>query len=1139
MKRESKWNRRLAGVILLLALIVGLGTVWGTSPAVEEILAKGRGANSQEATDLTKRLVALGPEALGEVCAMLVAQGAGDDVNARFALSGATMHVSRAGAEAERKMVVGVFLDALKKASNSEVKAFLIERLRFIAKDESVPALAEYLTDETLCDWSARTLVTINSDASRAALVAALPGAKGTCQMRIAQALGDLREAKALEALSGLAKSNDKAIQKAALYALAQIGDLKSEPVLMQAVAASEGYELAELRAYYFKYLQNLAESKGEKQKKCAEICRQIIKSHTDPQHAAVQCAALSILVKAEGEGAMADLTQASENPSKEVRQAALSLVQGFPGKAVTETWAARAEKAATPEMQAETLAMLAARGDAAALPVAEKLTRHADPSVRLAAVDAVLALKAEAGQGALIEMLKTVTPEEAPALAGRLALLPGDAPMAAIAAALPTLPPATQATLVGVLGQRNATAQSGSVLELVKSNDPAVRTAALEALTAIADPKDLPVLVKCLVQASDGREETMARRAVVTTANRIADKEQRATALLEALKNAEKSARARLVTALAGIGGVEALKVVAADAKSEDAAAREVAIRTLSKWVDGSAAEVLFSAAESTPEMNLHVVALKAYIEMVGKSAASDTDKVKGFEQALTVAKRPDEKKLAIGQLAKVRTVESLQLVAKSLDDAALQAEAAAAVIQIVCPAEGEPLKGDEALKALQKAVKLVKNPDEAKRASGVLEQVEGFVSLFNGKDLSGWVGNTKGYVAEDGRIVVHPELGGGNLYTEKEYSDFVFRFEFKLTPGANNGLGIRAPIEGDAAYAAMELQIIDNTHEKYKDLQPYQYHGSIYGVVAAKREFLKPVGEWNSQEVVAQGNRIKVILNGETIVDADLKEATQNGTADHRDHPGLFNKSGRIGFLGHGDPLEFRNIRIKELPAVPEKATTPSAGPLNTPPDGFVALFNGKDLTGWKGLARSPLDNPIKRAEAKPEEMKAALEKANEEMKRNWTITDKGELFFDGKGFSLATIREDYGDFEMMVDWKIEPEGDSGIYLRGTPQVQIWDANSRKIGSGGLYNNEKNPSKPTEIADNPAGEWNSFRIKMVGDKVTVFLNGKLVVDNVTMENYWDRNQPIFPTGQIELQCHGNPVYFRNIYLRELPRGK
>jgi len=184
-------------------------------------------------------------------------------------------------------------------------------------------------------------------------------------------------------------------------------------------------------------------------------------------------------------------------------------------------------------------------------------------------------------------------------------------------------------------------------------------------------------------------------------------------------------------------------------------------------------------------------------------------------------------------------------------------------------------------------------------------------FVSLFNGRDLTGWQGDTKGYVVEDGRIICRP---GGNLYTEKQYSDFVLRFEFKLTPGANNGLGIRTPQNVDAAYFGMELQILDNSADIYKNLQPYQYHGSIYGVVAAKRGFQKPLGQWNRQEVIAKGNHIKVILNGETIVDADIEQASKDGTADGRSHPGLKHKSGYIGFLGHGSVVEFRNIYIQE---------------------------------------------------------------------------------------------------------------------------------------------------------------------------------------------------------------------------------
>jgi hypothetical protein len=194
--------------------------------------------------------------------------------------------------------------------------------------------------------------------------------------------------------------------------------------------------------------------------------------------------------------------------------------------------------------------------------------------------------------------------------------------------------------------------------------------------------------------------------------------------------------------------------------------------------------------------------------------------------------------------------------------------------------------------------------------------EKAEGFVALFNGKNLDNWVGNKKSYVAEDGMIVVKPDDGsGGNLFSEKEYADFIFRFEFLLTPGANNGLGIRAPLTGDAAYAGMELQILDNTAPVYADLKPYQYHGSVYGVIPAKREYLKPVGEWNTEEVIVKGTQIKIILNGTTIVEGDIAGPRDNGTMDHNEHPGLKNKTGHIGFLGHGSELKFRNIRIKEL--------------------------------------------------------------------------------------------------------------------------------------------------------------------------------------------------------------------------------
>ncbi len=195
-------------------------------------------------------------------------------------------------------------------------------------------------------------------------------------------------------------------------------------------------------------------------------------------------------------------------------------------------------------------------------------------------------------------------------------------------------------------------------------------------------------------------------------------------------------------------------------------------------------------------------------------------------------------------------------------------------------------------------------------------VEKKQGFISLFDGKNLNQWEGNTTGYIVKDAVVEVNPEAGGGgNLYTKEEYSNFIYRFEFQLTPGANNGIGVRAPLGGDAAYVGMEIQVLDNEAPMYKDLHPYQYHGSVYGVIPAKRGFLLPTGEWNKEEIIAKGNKIKVTLNGTVILDGDIKKASKNGTMDHKEHPGLLRPTGHLGFLGHGDVVRFRNMRVKKL--------------------------------------------------------------------------------------------------------------------------------------------------------------------------------------------------------------------------------
>jgi hypothetical protein len=445
--------------------------------------------------------------------------------------------------------------------------------------------------------------------------------------------------------------------------------------------------------------------------------------------------------------------------------------------------------------------------------------------------------------------------------------------------------------------------------------------------------------------------------------------------------------------------------------------------------------------------------------------------------------------------------------------------------------------------------------------RALEIIDRDAEWQPLFNGRDLSGWSGDTEGYVAEDGKLICRK--GAKNLQTEAAFSDFAFQFEFKLQESGNNGIGIRVPDGGHPAGAGMEIQILDHNGDRYQLqatrangsqqqiswLKPWQYHGSIYGIVPARTGYLKPVGEWNTETIIAIDDHVMVILNGAVIVDAFLDSTTP---ADGKSHPGSRRRSGHIVLAGHSDHVEFRNLKVADYTIAPPQHEVTSD---NTPPENFTALFNGKDLQGWKGLAHK---NANTRRGLQPQELATAQAAADDRMRAHWSVVD-GVLTYDGKGDSLCTAT-DYGDFELYCDWKIPPGADSGIYLRGTPQVQIWDpwdprtkddsmpaspqewvaqyGNGRNLGSGGLWNNKRWRNVPTALADKRPGEWNRFFIRMVGDKVSIWLNGKQIVDRVLLENYWDKTGmlPIPRADQIELQHHGSELYFKNIYIRELP---
>ncbi len=385
----------------------------------------------------------------------------------------------------------------------------------------------------------------------------------------------------------------------------------------------------------------------------------------------------------------------------------------------------------------------------------------------------------------------------------------------------------------------------------------------------------------------------------------------------------------------------------------------------------------------------------------------------------------------------------------------------------------------------------------------------------LFNGKDLSGWKG--EGYVVEDGAIVCTAQ--GRNLITEETFANYVLDFEFQLTPGANNGLGIHYPGTGDGAYTGMEIQVLDSTHPKYKDLKDYQFHGSLYTLAAAKQGVLKPVGEWNQQRVTVMGPTVKVELNGQIILRANLQDLS----ASHPEHQGVKRRAGHIGWLGHGDRVAFRKIHIAELP--------PVANDEGVKADGFTKIFDGTTLKGWKHTPDTT----------------------------NWKAV-QGLIKHNGKPGPVSDLwtEKTYKDFTLVCDWRwsgrgpikaqpvVMPDGseqgrkeieelDSGIYLRGNTksQVNLWNWS---VGSGEVYGYRKDGAMSAEVkagvtpksnADRPQGEWNRIMITLKGDRLTVSLNGKVVIENAQL--------PGIPAeGPVGLQHHGGAIDFANLWIKE-----
>jgi hypothetical protein len=835
--------------------------------AIDTLLSKFPAQSSDDLTPAMLTMSKLSQPALIKLVGKLETEDKLSKTKAEYAIAALSEYVSRQGKESPRKVAVGAYSKSLAKITDQQIQSFLISQFELIGKDDCVPFLTPYLNDQFLSDPAVRALVKINSLASKAALYKALPESTGSSRLASVKALGDLKYKPAVADINSLVGSNDPGLSKMAFYALSYIADPSSEPIFNAAVSKiGYKYDNDNVVASYLVYADQLLKSGNLKL--AGEIGRKIIAGSKSPDLVATRTTALKLLIDLNAKNVDTYLPEAATDPSLE--------------------YFASAVKFATPHLSADAKSLWTSKLEAAQI-----AKGNYSPEQRLLLLRELF--KRSKSTDAQINVLK---------LAEEIRIF-------------------------------NTIAFASQYLD-----DPSLQQQAANTVIEVALFGNF---------SGDFVKKMLNKALTVLNAKQIADNKSRVENYINSMKQQQGFIPLFNGKDLTGWKGLVAdpIKRSKMDAKTLEAEQIKADAEMRDSWTvkDG---ELLFTSHGN----NLATVKKYGDFEMLVDWKIIDDKKGEGdagiYLRGTPQVQMWDNSRTNVGAQVgsgglynnQVNPSKPLKVADNPLDhwntfriimkgdrvtvylngelvtDNVIlenywdKNQAIFPVEQIELQAHGSPVAYRDIYIKESPAIKPFELSAKEKRSD--------FKILFDGTNMFSWMGNTADYISEDGNLSVSPKPGkgsGGNLYTKEEFSDFVFRFEFQLTPGANNGLGIRTPLEGDAAYVGMELQILDNEAPMYKDLHVYQYHGSVYGTLPAKRGFLKPVGEWNYQEVTVKGPKIKVVLNGKVILDGDISDARKNGAADKQQHPGLLRDKGHIAFLGHGSPLKFRNIRIKDL--------------------------------------------------------------------------------------------------------------------------------------------------------------------------------------------------------------------------------
>jgi len=903
---------------------------------VADVLAQMPAQETDRYNTLMNDLATAGEEAVFQLVKMMNAPGKGSNAQVEFALSGLSHFVSAEDKEVQRLKISNAYIKALDMVSDREIKAFIIRQLQIAGKDEAIGKLATFINDESLSGPAVRALVSINTAEACKELLDGLSATKDDkSKKNIITGLAEMKVPAAEAKLLPLLNTGDDDMQKTVLHALSRIGSSASLKGL-SAAAEKAGFAMEKTGATeaYIALIKRILKQGNTKEaeKAAADLMKKAEKA--GQRHA--REAALEIQMAAKPADVLKLLQNALKDNDRNYRFAALNFTSDYANGLLFRDFLKTLPKAKA-EVKLDITNWLSQEcenknkreliGHFATELLIEQMKTDDRP---LKAASMLVLAKAGGHKGilALTGMLGSDNKENVQMAQEALYFTKGDI-ATAIAPVMANATDDGKIAALKLLAARKAVKYGNIAFDLLETGSPQVKTAAYTALKDLVSAKDADKLFTLLENASPEFVPQMQQAVISALSEYPADKQ--AAFAIERMNKGDQGKKQLYYAVLSATGDAGALKIITEGFNKESGAAKDAAFEALLGWKDIKVADQLYAISKDATASAYFDRALNRYITLVSDPKLSGADRFKYLNKAIDLAKTDNQKKAIITQLGRTNTYTGMVLAGKYLDDKPVQQAAAQAVMAIALA--NKDFTGKNVEELLNKVSAVLDNPDVEYQRQAIRDHLaglvipepfvltddenkEGYRILFDGTNMDQWTGNTVDYIVENGCISLHPSNAhGGNLYTKEEFGNFIIRFEFQLTPAANNGLGIRTPMGVDAAYHGMELQILDNEAPVYSKLAEYQYHGSVYGIIPAKRGYLKPTGEWNYQEVIANGDNIKVILNGEVILDGNIRKATKNGMPDKKNHPGLFNKKGHIGFLGHGSPVKFKNIRIKVL--------------------------------------------------------------------------------------------------------------------------------------------------------------------------------------------------------------------------------